>query len=535
MDKIPAEKPIPHLPGVYQFKDKDGKIIYIGKAKDLKKRISSYFSRPSQTPKTAALVSKIKSLDFIITDSEEEAILLESNLIKQYYPKYNVDLRDNAPLVYALFTKEPFPRLLRVRKDRNGKIRGPPGKVYGPFMAGSAQIIRILRNTFGLRPCNLPVGKRLCLQYHIGNCSGACGGKISREDYAKDVKAAEEIIARPEAAQGYMDKLRKKMEAVSKVQNFEEAMRLRNAIRSLEGLSYIQRVDSIYDKDEDYIVLWEENGHARAQVWRMVHGVIRDRLKYEFDFVEDDAMEAFLGRFYETHAIPRAIYANRLPKNFALLEQHLLRIRKATVSLSLPPSRGQKKELMTLIEKNMLTEKISGADPALLDLQKKLKLSSIPMSIECFDISNLQGKQIVASMVQFVNAKPNKDEYRKFKIRTVVGQDDFASIKEAVFRRYRRLLDEGSPLPDLVLIDGGMGQLHSANDALKQLGISLPIFALAKENEELYGLNSPFPIRLEKHDEALHILQSARDEAHRFVISYHKKLRGKEMLEGNKK
>lgn len=530
MLNIPSDKPLPHSPGVYQFKDEEGKIIYIGKAKDLKKRISSYFSRPDQTQKTAALVKKIKSLDFILTDSEEEAILLESNLIKQYYPKYNFDLKDNSPLTYALFTKEDFPRLLRVRKDRNGKIRGPPGKVFGPFMSGSAGIIQIIRKTFGLRPCNLPVGKRLCLQYHLGNCSGACGGKISKEEYAKDVQAAEKIISNPKIAEQYVTELENKMANASKNEDFEKAIHLRNAIHSLQGLSRAHKVDSTVDRDEDYIILWEENGHARAQAWRMVHGVIRDRLKYEFDFVEEDAMEAFLERFYQTHSIPRITYINRFPINRDALERHICRLRASSYSLLLPPSRGQKKDLMRLIEKNMLTEKIAGADPALLDLQKKLKLASLPMSIECFDISNLQGKQIVASMVQLVNGQPNKNEYRKFKIRSVVGQDDFGSIKEAVFRRYRRLTDEGSPLPDMVLIDGGMGQLHSAQDALKQLNISLPLFALAKENEEIYSLSSPFPLRLAKTDEALHVLQRARNEAHRFVISYHKKLRGKEMF-----
>ncbi len=530
MPNIPCNRPLPHSPGVYQFKDGSGKIIYIGKAKDLKKRVTSYFKTPEhrQTPKTTALVRHIASVDFILADSESEAILLESNLIKQYYPKYNVDLKDSAPLAYALFTKEPYPRLLKVRKDRHGKVRGPPGKTYGPFMAGAGGVIRLIRNTFGLRPCNLPVGKRLCLQYHLGNCSGACGGKISREDYAKDVHSAEQIIAHPERMEEYLESLEKKMKDEAAADNFEKAMRLRDAVRSLRGIANRSKMDSATDKDEDYIVLWSDGDSARAQVWSMKHGVIRDRLKYEFEHVEADPLEAFLERFYESHEIPRRVIVNRLPQEAALLEQHFARLRSGAFSIERPPSRGARADLMRLIEKNMLSEKSAGADPGLALLQKELGLDRIPLVIECFDISNLAGKQIVASMVQLVNARPKKSEYRKFRMRTVVGQDDFASIKEAVFRRYRRLRDEGTPLPDLVLIDGGLGQLHAAKDALEQLDLELPLYSLAKENEEVYGLEMLHPLRLPKNSEALHVLQRARDEAHRFVIGYHRKLRKKE-------
>ena len=532
MVKIPCERPLPHSPGVYQFKEEGGKIIYIGKAKDLKKRVTSYFAggrQASHNAKTSALVKRIAAVDFILTDSEEEALLLESSLIKQYYPKYNVDLRDNAPLVYALFTKEPYSRLLKVRKDRNGKIRGPAGRAYGPFMTGAGGVITLIRNTFGLRPCNLPVGKRLCLQYHLGNCSGACGGKISREDYAKDVEAAEAIIAHPERMEEYAQGLEEKMKDEAAADNFEKAMRLRDAVRSLRGIANRSKMDSATDRDEDYAVLWGESGHARAQVWSMKHGVIRDRLKYEFDYVEQDPFEAFLERFYETHEIPRRVFVNRLPQDAGLLEQHLARLRAGQFSFELPPSRGAKTSLMRLIEKNMLSEKSAGADAGLALLQKELGLDRIPLVIECFDVSNLGGKQIVASMVRLVNAKPKKSDYRKFRIRTVSGQDDFASMKEAVFRRYRRLRDEGTPLPDLVLVDGGLGQLHSAKDALDQLGLEIPLYSLAKENEEVYGLEMLHPLRLDKRNEALHVLQRARDEAHRFAIGYNRKLRKKEM------
>ncbi len=535
MLSIPCEQTLPHSPGVYQFKDSEGRIIYIGKAKDLKKRVSSYFQRPDQTPKTAALVRHIHSLDFIITDSEDEAILLESNLIKQHYPKYNVDLKDNAPLTYALITGEPFPRLLQVRKDRHGKIRGPAGKAFGPFMTGSAgRMLGPLRKSFHIRTCGSPMPRHVCLQYHLGNCDGPCEGKITREDYGERVRRAGEILAKPGLLGPYVDEMEGKMRQAAAASRFEEAIRIREAWRSLSGLSHRQKVEALDARDEDYVVLWNEDGHARAQVWRMVHGVIRERLKFEFGHVEKEGelLAVFLARFYERHPIPRSIFANAPPDGggLAVLEKHLARLRGGNVRISRPPSRGSKLELMRLVEKNMLLEKSGSADPALLRLQKELGLERIPLIIECFDISNLGGEHVVGSMVQLANARPNKAAYRKFRIRTVVGQDDFASIKEAVFRRYRRLRDEGQPMPDLVLIDGGLGQLHAAKDALDQLGLALPLFSLAKENEEVYGLDMLAPLRMEKTNEALHVLQHARNEAHRFVINYNRKLRTKKMF-----
>ncbi|MDE1797949.1 MAG: excinuclease ABC subunit C, partial [Candidatus Micrarchaeota archaeon] len=224
----------------------------------------------------------------------------------------------------------------------------------------------------------------------------------------------------------------------------------------------------------------------------------------------------------------------RLPEDAGLVEHYLSRLRNASVSLHQPPQHGPKADLLRLVEKNILAEKSGGADPALVRLQKEWNLARVPMVIECFDISNLGGKDVVASMVQLVNARPKKSNYRKFKMRTVVGQDDFASMKEAVFRRYRRLRDEGEPMPDLVLIDGGLGQLHAAKDALEQLELELPLYSLAKENEEVYGLELLYPLRMQKNNEALHVLQRARDEAHRFAIGYNRKLR-KKALFGEKK
>lgn len=528
-----SERPLPHAPGCYLFKDKEGAIIYVGKAKDLKKRVSSYFAKTQANPKTASLVRNIAGIDFVVVDSESEAILLEANLIRQHYPKYNIDLKESERRTYALVTSEKFPRLLLARRNREGRHSGPPGKLYGPFMAsGRTLLLGPLRKTFKIRICKtLP--KRVCLQYHMGFCGGPCEGKISAEDYGAKIAEVEKILSNPKNIGAYVDDLAASMREAARYQRFEEAMALRDSIRALEGLTLRQKMDSLAERDEDYIVVFAHEGKAMAQVWRMVRGVIRERLKYYFDYVEEDPHGAFLMKFYLSHNIPKNICVNRLPLDAAAAGHLLAAQREGAVSLHAPPTRGNKADLMRLIEKNIISEKAGGADPALVMLQKELSLERIPLVIECFDISNLQGKHVVASMVQLVNAQAKKSEYRKFKIRTVEGQDDFASMKEAVFRRYRRLRGEGAMLPDIVLVDGGLGQLHAALDALKMLEMDLPVFALAKENEEIYGPDMVLPLRLPKGSEALHVLQRARDEAHRFVITYHRKVRGEEMVQSN--
>ncbi|MFH0927249.1 MAG: excinuclease ABC subunit UvrC [Candidatus Micrarchaeota archaeon] len=530
--KIPCNRPVPHEPGIYIYKDAGGEIIYIGKAKDLKKRVSSYFAKKKHWDKVAALVKKIASVDFVITDSEEEAIMLESNMIKEHYPKYNVNLRDNAPMTYALITNEEFPRLLIVRKDRNGRVRGPEGKAYGPFLSGSGKglVSGVLRKAFKIRTCGCPMPKKLCLQYHLGNCDGPCEGKISREKYMEGIKRVSGILSNHENIGKYLDEMEGEMKKESANLNFEKAIRIRNAWRALSGLSGKVKVDEIADRDEDYIVILQEGGHARAQAWKMVHGVIRNRQKYEFDYVLEDAVGAFLRRFYEKNRIPKNIYLNSMPEDKEALEFHLSRIRGGPVHLNKYPSQGNRAELGALIEKNILLEKAGGADLSLVRLQRELKLAKIPYVIECFDVSNLGEKDVVASMVRFVNAQPRKSDYRKFRIRTVLGQDDFASMKEVVFRRYRRLLDEGEPLPDMVLVDGGLGQLHAAKNALEQLDVEIPLFSLAKKEELIFGADLLLPLRLAKNNEALQVLQRARDEAHRFAISYNRKLRGRRGL-----
>jgi len=329
----------------------------------------------------------------------------------------------------------------------------------------------------------------------------------------------------------YLDEMEEEMRKAAEKKNFEKAMQIRNAWRALAGMAGRAKVDDTADKDEDYIVIIEDEGKARVQAWKMLHGVIRDRQKYEFEYVLEDALSEFLQRYYEKHPVPRNIFVNKMPEGAGALEAHLSRVRGGAAHLQKFPSRGSRAEIGALIEKNILLEKSGGADLALVRLQRELNLPKIPYVIECFDVSNLRNENLVASMVQFVNAAPKKSEYRKFKIRTVEGQDDFASMREAVFRRYRRLRDEGGAMPDMVLVDGGLGQLHAAKNALEQLDLQLPLFSLAKKEEEIYGEEFLAPLRLAKNNEALHVLQRARDEAHRFAINYGRKLKRKRNIE----
>ncbi|MFA5108100.1 MAG: hypothetical protein WC492_01040 [Candidatus Micrarchaeia archaeon] len=315
------------------------------------------------------------------------------------------------------------------------------------------------------------------------------------------------------------------MRKESAAQNFEKAIILRNALHALGGLGTKQKMDEIEDKDEDYIVIFESDANAKVQVWKMIHGVIRDRQKFDFEFVGQDAIGQFLLRYYEARIPPKNIYVNKMPSEPDALENHFSRLRNGSAHVNKMPAHGHRAELMQLIEKNIMLEKAGGADVALVQLQKELSLLKLPLVIECFDISNLGENDVVGSMVQFVNAKPKKENYRKFKIRSVVGQDDFASIKEVVFRRYRRLLDEGETMPDIILIDGGLGQLHAAKNALEQLNLQIPLFSIAKKEELVYGIDLIVPIKMKKNNEALHLLQRCRDEAHRFAISYNRKLR----------
>ncbi|MCX6769367.1 MAG: excinuclease ABC subunit UvrC [Candidatus Micrarchaeota archaeon] len=526
-------KSAPHLPGVYIFKSGNGMPIYIGKAKDLRNRLANYFSS-DLLDKTAQMVSSAHSLEYVITDNESEALLLENSMIKRHYPKYNIDLKDSEKYTYILITDEQFPRMLLMRKGRGGKI-GARGTLYGPFLSGSAYVLvaSTLRKIFKLRTCRL-LQKRPCLQYHLGFCTGVCAGMVTPKEYGEQVEKLKTVLSGGKPLISLISEMETEMNKSAKAKDFERAIMLRNSIRALSSLLERQKIEREGEGNEDFISLIVHDGKAYVQAFKQIGGLIRDRKKYEFDAsLSDDALSEFLPRFYDAGGIPRRIYVESEPLSKTALEHYLSEKREGPVSI-LQPEKGDKKKLLELLRKNILLEIAGTADPALLELQRALSLPAIPRTLECFDISNLMGTSVVGSMVQFVNAKPNKANYRRFKIKTVEGQDDFASMREIVFRRYYRIKMEHSSPPDLIVIDGGPGQLSAALSALSELQLSIPTVSLAKEFEDIYHPDKSEPIRLPHSSPALQVLQHARDEAHRFGISYHRLLRKKKFTPGTK-
>jgi len=522
-------KTAPNSPGVYIFRNSSGTPIYIGKAKSLRSRVASYFGT-GLLDRTRQMVASAHSLEFIVTDNEAEALLLESNLIKQHYPKYNIELKDNEKFTYILITDEEYPRMLLVRKNRAGKV-GARGKLYGPFLSGSAYVLvaSTLRKIFKLRTCRLGQ-KRPCLQYHLGFCTGVCAGLVTREQYMVQVKKLQDALSGGKKLEAVMGEMEGEMREAAGKRQFERALELRNSLQSLSSLLERQKFEREGEGNEDFVALLTHSGKTYVQLFRQIGGVIRDRRKYEFEALSGEPLAEFLPRFYEAGGIPRRIYVENEPESKDALEKYLSEKRGGSISM-LAPERGDKKGLLELLRKNILLEISGTADPALIELQHGLSLSAIPRVIECFDVSNLFGTSVVGSMAQLVNGKPSKNGYRRFRIKTVEGQDDFASMREIVFRRYYRLKLEKAQLPDLIAIDGGPGQLSAALSALSELQLEVPVVSLAKEFEEIYSPDRATPLRLPHSSAALKVLQRARDEAHRFGISYHRLLRKKNMGE----
>ncbi|MCX8198070.1 MAG: excinuclease ABC subunit UvrC [Candidatus Micrarchaeota archaeon] len=519
-------KSAPHSPGVYKFLSAEGAVLYVGKAKDLRSRLSSYFSGAA-TDRARQMLSQAKSIEVIVTDNEAEALILENSLIKEHFPKYNIQLKDNEKYTYILVTDEAFPRMLLVRRSRGGRIK-MRGSVYGPFVSGSAYVLvsSTLRKLFKIRTCKVGQGKP-CLQYHLGFCMGPCAGLVTPEEYGKQVEKLKEVLSGGKKLEQLLEELQSEMLSASKMRQFERAIELRNAIKSLSSLLEKQKMESRSEADEDYVSFAESGGNVLVQIFRQVGGVIKDRKRFSIpSAVSGSPLSEFLARFYEAERIPRKIYVEQPFEDMALVESFLSGKRGGPVSIAVP-EKGDKKKLLELLRKNIMLEISKDSNPALIELQNALSLPRLPKTIECFDVSNLQSSNIVGAMSQFVNGFPKKSSYRRFKIRSIEQQNDFAAIWEIVFRRYSRLKAEGSSLPDLVVVDGGPGQLNAAISAISELGLSIPCVSLAKKEEEIYLPGKRVPIKLPKSSEALHVLQFARDEAHRFGVSYHRLLRRK--------
>ncbi|MGI0018388.1 MAG: excinuclease ABC subunit UvrC [Nitrosotalea sp.] len=515
---------IPPHPGIYIMKDETEKILYIGKAKNLKNRVKSYFLK-NQNYKTQKLVEKITDIEFVLTDNEEEAFLLEANMIKRYRPPYNIELKDQQRYTYLRITNEEFPRLMVARRTRTGQFLGR-GRVYGPFTHGSSKMLSIglLRKTFKIRICKrLP--KEACLEYHLGNCEAPCQFKQAGEDYGKHIADLESILKGKQRLEDFVNNLGLEMKQASENRQYEKAKEIHETLQRLSNLQVKQKMESPrIGSDEEYFGIKIKDQSAHLMSFRLSNGVIKDRNKFSFDLVGDNTFSSFLSQYYSTNPIPKYVVVSEMPDKKEILEEVLARSSGFSVHIIMPTS-GKRREIIDLIMKNISLVITKGADPALVELQEKLGLANIPRTIECFDISNHGEDYAVGSMSCLVDGKPHTSGYRKFKIKTVKGRDDFAMINEIVKRRYLRLKEEKSKMPDLILIDGGKGQLNAALDALHAIGVNIPCVSLAKENEEVYQPKTNKPVVMARNNPALKVLQHARDEAHRFGVAYNRAIR----------
>lgn len=514
---------IPQEPGIYLMKDSDEKIIYIGKAKNLRNRVRSYFLK-NQNYKTQKLVENISDIEFVLTDNESEAFLLESNMIKKYRPRFNIELKDQQRYTYLRISDEKYPRLLVARRTRNGKFLGK-GKFFGPFTHGSSKLLTIgtLRKAFQIRICKtLP--KKVCLEYHLGNCEGPCEFESAQDSYSKHVTALEEVLKGKNQTKIFAHKLEDEMRHAADMQQFERAKDIRDTLVRLGSLQTRQKMEYVKNSDEEYFGIALQDQNAIVMNFRMINGVIRDSDKFFFDLVGDNSFSSFLFQYYSTHKLPRFVIVNQYPEDMQILEELFSSQRGSQVQI-ICPKKGKRREILNLISKNIKMIQAKGGEPGLVDLKDELGLPVIPNTIECFDISNHGEDFAVGSMSRFVNGRPDKSGYRKFRIKTVFGRDDFAMIGEVIKRRYLRLVEEESELPDLVLIDGGKGQLGAALDSLKAIGLDVPCASLAKENEEVYVPKRRRSIVIPRDRASLKILQHARDEAHRFGVAYNRAIR----------
>ncbi len=541
---------LPSKPGIYQFKDKNGKVIYVGKSKNLRNRVRSYFQigKP-QDAKTNAMIRHIFDFEIIIVDSEIEAFLLEDNLIKSLKPKYNIMLRDDKSYPYVRVTNEEFPRIFSTRR-----LIKDGSKYFGPFtdVRSIKQLIRSIRTIFQLRSCDLKLtenaisrGKfKVCLDYHIRKCQGPCEGYISREEYLNNVKSAIQVLS---GKTREIEKiLEDEMYSLSERMEFEKAAIVRNKLQALRDFSSRQKVIFTDFIDRDIFGIAKIDSYACSIVLKVREGKLLGKRHYIIKNAELDTEAEIIAKtiekwYLETDFIPAELL---VPCEFDQLEyitDWLGKRRGKTLSIQIPKI-GEKKKIVDMANANAnfilneyllaLSKREQNVARSVLALQRDLRLKNPPIRMECFDNSHLQGTNLVSSLVVFENGKPKKSDYRKFKIKTVDGNDDFASMREVVERRYSRLIEENQKLPDLIIIDGGKGQLSAAVEVLTKLNLSekVTVIGLAKRLEEIFLPSKKDAILLPKSSSSLKLLQQIRDEAHRFAIMFHRQLREKNML-----
>ncbi|MCW4025346.1 MAG: excinuclease ABC subunit UvrC [Candidatus Bathyarchaeota archaeon] len=519
---------IPTSPGVYIYKNEQDEILYIGKAKNLRSRVSSYFKGKDQPIKTRRLVECIRQIDWVLVNNEVEALLLENKLIKQHTPKYNINLKDAKTYAYIALTKEPIPRILTSRKVSR-KLES-----FGPYTDGFVRqdLQRLVTRVFKLRTCKT-MPKRACLNYHIHLCTAPCSGNVTAEQYNEQVEKARSFLNGN--YEQTIEQLKAQMQTSSEQQKYEDCVELRNQINSIYLLTQHQIVDNERRFDQDVLVFRRVGEKVLVVQMGVRKGVLLGKKEFTVD-LQPQIEQEFLKAFYTTNQLPREILLNKpcwqSPEEKTALEEFLSTERCAPVSLIIP-RRASKLELVRLAEKNL--ESTLETDSALVDLQNALNLPVLPRIIECFDISNLGKEHVVSGMVTFKDAKPDKKNYRKFKIKTFVGQDDFAAMHEVVTRRYKRVMEERDRLPDLVMVDGGAGQVAAAKSALERLGLLLPLIGLAKEREEIYLPDEQTPQCFDKNNRMMLLLRRIRDATHEFSLGYNKKRREMKLREEFKK
>ena len=444
-------------------------------------------------------------------------------MIKRYRPIFNIELKDQQRYTYLRITDEQYPRLVVARRTRNGNFLGG-GKIHGPFTSGSSKLLSIgsLRKTFKIRTCKrLP--KKACLEYHLGNCEAPCEFKDAQARYGKHVSHLEDVLKGKDLGL-FTKRLESEMRQAAASLQFEHAQEIKDTLQRLDSLKTRQKMENVSGTDEEYFGIKADEQSAIVMTFKKINGVIRDSNKFSFDLVGDNSFSNFIFQYYTTNQIPPFVIVNEMPHESEMLEQVLTKSAGFSVKIIIPRS-GKRKEMLDLILRNIELIYKNDAEPGLVELKEQLGLDKIPKVIECFDVSNLGTSFAVGAMSRFVDGRPDKSGYRKYKIKMVSGQNDFAMINEIVKRRYLRLGGENADLPDLVLIDGGKGQLGAAVSALDSLAVRIPCASLAKQNEEIFMPHRKEPIVIPKNRQSLKILQFARDEAHRFGVSYNRALR----------
>ncbi|VVB91419.1 UvrABC system protein C [uncultured archaeon] len=520
-------KKLPDSPGVYLMKDRENRVIYVGKASSLRDRVSQYF-RGQESPKNRMLVRNIEDVEYIVTGNEVEALVLESNLIKEHVPRYNVRLRDDKAYPFIKITNDEYPRIcIARRREQDG------AQYFGPYPSSRAvrELIR-MASGFGIRRCKKKLPCPPCLNYHIKQCAAPCLGDVTKEEYQDIIRNVTDFLKGKRSQ--LIQSLKEEMKKLSEMQEYEAAARVRDLINALQELSEKQRVNTSGWKEQDVIASALSNSTGSIQIFHISEGKLKGRDTFSMNTAGSDEAEvisSFIKQYYQDVNPPEEII---IPVE--ITDESILKWLSDRGSKLKTSKNKVERGLMNMAQENarmLLNQKMlaegNGRNEALAELQKALALPVMPATIEAFDISNIGGTDAVGSLVAFKDGEPDKKNYRRFRIKTIQGADDFAMMGEVVGRAYSRKKEEGKMMPDLILIDGGKGQLNAALAAIK--GRKQNIAALAKEFEHVFLPGREAPVILPKDSPALQLLQRIRDEAHRFAIEYHRKLRGKKLVE----